>query len=199
MKVAQTKMLFVFLFVGLVISIAQSAQVSSELSATEPEVNVTQGLEDEATEEMLMEEEVQMREPNLPEDITPRLAVREVRISGNTLMPTEKIFKRMPEIYNTSDQPLLEAESQYLYDFGSLLALRSEPNEPQEVSTRTIEGLLHYVLSLYRKEHYAGIYVYVPEGVIKDGTELVDGILLIEVLEALVDQVNIQYYGTDQN
>jgi hemolysin activation/secretion protein len=198
MIVTQTKKLFVFLFAGLVISIAQSAQISSEPS-TEPEMNVTQGMEDEATQDAMMEEEIQAPEPNLPEDTSPRLAVREIRISGNTLIPTEEIFKQMPDIYNASMQPLLKAESRYLYDFRNLRELISEPNQPQEVSTRTIEGLVKYILSLYQKKHYAGIYVYVPQGTIQEGAKLEDGVLRINVMEAPVSEVSVKYYGTDQN
>lgn len=198
MMIAQTKKLFVFLFVGLVISIAQSAQISSEPS-TEPEMNVTQGMEDEATEDAMMEEEVQAPEPNLPEDTSPRLAVREIRISGNTLIPTEEIFKQMPDIYNASTQPLLKAPSRYLYDFRNLRELITEPNQPQEVSTRTVEGLVKYILSLYQKKHYAGIYVYVPQGSIQEGAKLTDGVLQINVIEAPVSEVGVKYYGTDQN
>ena len=53
-----TKVLFVFLFVGLVIGIALSEQSSSETSSADPEVAVTQTMEDEATEEMLVEEKI---------------------------------------------------------------------------------------------------------------------------------------------
>ena len=199
MKMAQTKMLFVFLFVGLVCCIAQSVQLSSNQSSTEPEVGSTQGMEAEATEEVIMEKEIQMPEPNLPDDVSTRLTVREIRISGNTLISTEKVFSGMPDIYNASMQPLLEAESRYLYDFRGLLALISEPNQPQEISTRTIEGFVKYILSLYQKKHYAGIYVYVPEGTIQEGGKLEDGVLKISVIEAPVSEVNIRYYGADQN
>jgi len=184
---------------GLVICIAQSAQLSSEPSSAEPEVNVTQGMEDEATEEMLIEDEVQTQEPNLPEDTSPRLSVKEIRISGNTLISTEKLLKRMPLIYNVSDRPLLEAESEYLYDFRNLHELLSDPNQPQDISLRTIQGLTLYILSAYKDKNYAGIYVYVPEGTIIEGMKLVDGILPIKVIEAPVGEVNIKYYGLDQN
>jgi len=123
--------------VGLVIGITQSEQLSSESSA-DPEETVTQAMEDETTEEMLMEEKIQMQEPNLPEDTTPRVAVKEIRVSGNTLIPAEELFAGMPQIYNASDQPLLKAKSRYLYDFRSLHEIISDPNQPQEVSLRTI-------------------------------------------------------------
>ena len=193
------KVWFVFLFVGLVIGITQSEQLSSESSA-DPEETVTQAMEDETTEEMLMEEKIQMQEPNLPEDTTPRVAVKEIRVSGNTLIPAEELFAGMPQIYNASDQPLLKAKSRYLYDFRSLHEIISDPNQPQEVSLRTIEGLVQYILSVYQKRHYAGIYVYVPKGTIQqEQMELKDGILPIRVIEAPIYEVDIKYYGADQN
>ncbi len=199
MLIARTKMLFVFLFLGLVIGVAQSAQVSSDPSSAEPEVNATQSMEDETTEEMLIEDEIQTPEPNLPEDTSARLAVKKLSIIGNTLIPTEYIFKKMPPIYNVSDKPLLEAQSRYLYDFRALHEIISEPNQPQEVSLRTVEGLLQYILSVYQAKHYAGIYVYIPKGTLKEGMELEDGILLIKVTEAPVGAVNMKFYGADQN
>lgn len=193
-----TKALLVFLFVGLVIGGAQNSQLSSESSA-DPEMTITQEMEDETTEEMSMAES-RKREPNLPEDTTPRVTVGEIRINGNTLIPDEEIFGRMPQIYNTSDRSLVQAQSRYLYDFRVLHDLISDPNQSREVSLRTIEGLVQYILSLYQKRHYAGIYVYVPKGIIKmEQMKLEGDILPIRVIEAPIYEVDIKYYGTDQN
>jgi len=193
-----TKALLVFIFVGLVIGGAQNNQLSSESSA-DPEMAVPQETEDETTEEMLMADS-RRREPNLPEDTTPRVTVGEIRINGNTLIPDEEIFAKLPQIYNISNRPLFQAESQFLYDFRVLHDLISDPNQSQEVSLRTIEGLMQYILSLYQKRHYAGIYVYVPRGIIKmEQMELEGDILPIRVIEAPIYEVDIKYYGTDQN
>jgi hemolysin activation/secretion protein len=199
MLTTPTKMLFAFLFVGLFICVARSAQDSSNMPSSEPQVNDTRTMEDEATREMLVEKESKAPEPNLPEDTSARISVKKLSITGNTLIPTENIFKRMPEIYNSSDKPLLEAPSRYLYDFRPLHAIISEPNQPQEVSLRTIEGLLQYILSVYQSEHYAGIYVYIPKGTLKEGMKLEDGVLLIQVTEASVGEVEMKFFGADQN
>jgi len=199
MLTTPTKMLLVFLFVGLVICIAQGAQESSDMSSSEPQVNTAQRMEAETTEEILIDEQVQKPEPNLPEDTSARIVVKKLSIIGNTLIPTEYIFKKMPAIYNVSDKPLLEADSRHLYDFRTLHSIISEPNQPQEVSLRTIEGLLQYILSVYQSKHYAGIYVYIPKGTLKEGMELEDGILLIKVTEAPVGAVGMKFYGADQN
>jgi len=135
---------------------------------------------------------------NLPEDTSVRLAVRELRISGNTLISTERLLQYMPEIFNASGQQLSEAEDQYLYDFRVIREIVARPGEDRVVSVRTIQGLTQYILSVYRGEDYSGIYVYVPEGAIVNGTELVDGILPINVLEAPVGQVRIKYFDAER-
>ena len=69
-----TKDLFVFLFVGLVVLLAQGSALSSESATTEPEVNATRGTENEQeiSAEAAMENEVLMNEPNLPIDFSQR-------------------------------------------------------------------------------------------------------------------------------
>lgn len=163
------KMWVVLIYMGLVVCVAQSA------------------------------EEAQIEGLNLPEDTTTRLIVRELQISGNTLISTKVLLENMPAIYNASDQPLSEAESQYLYDLRVIREIVSEPGQPREVSLRTIQGLTQYILSVYQDNDYSGIYVYVPEGSIRDGVELVDEILPINVLEAPVSEVRIKFYDAERN
>jgi hemolysin activation/secretion protein len=138
-------------------------------------------------------------ELNLPIDTTPRLTVRELRISGNTLISTDELLQYMPAVYNASGQPLNKADSQYLYDLRPIQEIVAAPGQPREVSLRTIQGLTQYILSIYQKNDYSGIYVYVPEGAIQDGNKLVDDILPINVLEAPVSEVRIKYYDADRN
>jgi hemolysin activation/secretion protein len=164
------KMWVVLFYVGLVVCVAQSAA------------------EAQTTEEL-----------NLPEDTTTRLVVRELRISGNTLISTEDLLEYIPAIYNASGQPQSQAESQYLYDLRAIQEIVLEPGQPREVSLRTIQGLTQYILSVYQENNYSGIYVYVPEGAIRDGVELVDGILPINILEAPVSEVRIKYYDAERN
>jgi len=163
--------MWVFLFyVGLVVCVAQSAG-------------------DAQTTDYL----------NLPEDTTTRLIVRELRISGNTLISTEELLQSMPAIYNASGQPQSQVSSQYLYDLRAIQEIAYRPGQPREVSLRSIQGLTQYILSVYQNNYYSGIYVYVPEGSIKDGFELVDGILPINILEAPVNEVRIKYYDAERN
>jgi len=141
----------------------------------------------------------QAEELNLPEDTTMRLVVKELQIKGNSLISTAEILEYMPDVYNASDMRLSDADSQFLYDLRPIRQVVANPGQPVEVSLRTIQGLTQYILSLYQKNNYSGIYVYVPEGAIKDGTELVNGILPINVLEAPVTEIRIRYYDEDRN
>lgn len=131
---------------------------------------------------------------NLPEDTTTRLMVRELRIKGNTLIETSELLGSMPDVYNASDQRLSQAPGESLYDLRVIREIIADPGQPREVSLRTIQGLTQYILSAYQKNDYSGIYVYVPEGAIKNGTELVNGILPINILEAPVTEVRVKFY-----
>jgi hemolysin activation/secretion protein len=164
------KMWVVLLYVGLVFCMLQTAA------------------EAQITEEL-----------NLPPDTTTRLVVRELRISGNSLISTGELLEYMPAVYNASGQTLSQADSQYLYDLRSIQEIISVPGQPREVSLRTIQGLTQYILSVYQKNDYSGIYVYVPEGAIRNGNELVNGILPINILEAPVSEVRIKYYDAERN
>lgn len=189
MMITQIKKWLVFLTFGLVICVIQSTAISASIESQNPSLT----MEDETLGE------ISVPEPNLPEDRTPRVAVREILIIGNTLISDRELLERLPQYFNASDKPLLEAESQYLYDFTNLQMLLLEPGQEQEVSLRTIQGLTLYVLSAYKARNYAGIYVYVPEGTITGQMKLVDGVLTVKVIEAPVGEVNIKYFGADQN
>ena len=148
-----------------------------------------------------LDEEARLAELTLPEDTTPRMTVRELRISGNSLISTAKLLKNMPLVYNASDKPLQQAGSEDLYDFRVLHDIIQQPGQPRQVSARTIQGFTLYVLSMYQNENYAGIYVYVPAEAVETDVpaELKDGILPIEVLEVEVTDIVVRTYDPDQN
>jgi len=138
-------------------------------------------------------------ELNLAEDATARLNVRELLISGNTLVSTSDLLDYMPAVYNASDQPLVRADAQYLYDLTVIRDIVANPGAPREVSIRTIQGLTQYILSVYQKKDYSGIFVYVPEGALTENMQLVNGVLPIIILEAPVTDVRIRYFDVDRN
>ncbi len=141
----------------------------------------------------------QAAEMNLPEDTSALLVAKELRISGNTLISTEQLLEYMPDIYNASDQRLSEAAPEHLYDLRIIRQIIAEPGMPRQVSRRTIQGLTQYILSVYKDADYSGIYVYVPEGAIRNGITLVNQVLPINILEAPVSEVRIKYYDAERN
>ena len=130
----------------------------------------------------------------LPEDTSPRLMVRELQLSGNTLITTDALLEDMPGIYNASDKGLHEAASKDLYDLRPLQDIVLRPGPSREVSSRTIQGFTQYILSVYQDKNYAGIYVYVPSEALKEGRKLEDDVLPIRVLEATVTKVTVTHY-----
>jgi hemolysin activation/secretion protein len=137
-------------------------------------------------------------EIDLPADTTPRFTVKNITISGNSLISTDDIFEKMPLIYNASDKPLDRAESSLLYDFRVLHDIVLEPGQPRQVSARTVQGLTQYILSVYQNKNYAGIYVYVPSDAVREGKELRNDILPVTVLEAKVTDVSVKTYDPNQ-
>lgn len=144
----------------------------------------------EAYEKAKAKLEEEISEIDLPQDTTQRISVKEVQISGNTLLTTEELLDDMPLIYNDSSEPLKTAGSENLYDFRVLHDIILEPGRARQVSTRTIRGFTQCIVSVYRNNNYAGIYVYVPSQVMIDGERLRDDILHIEVLEATVSEIS---------
>jgi len=128
---------------------------------------------------------------DLPEDTSSRLSVKRIELSGNTLISTEELFEDMPLVYNASDKPLGRAERSELYDIRTIHYVIDEPGEARMVSARTIQGLTQYILSVYQRRGYAGIYVYVPAKAVGEELKLVDGVLPIEVLEAKISEVTV--------
>ena len=133
---------------------------------------------------------------NLPRDTSPKLTAKRVTISGNAVMSTEELLIDVPAVYNASDKPLLQADSDSLYDFRVLQDLLAQPGQPRKISTRTIRGFTQYILSVYQANDYAGIYVYVPKEVLAEN-KLQGEILVVNVIEASVASVSTSYFTPD--
>ncbi len=136
---------------------------------------------------------------NLPQDNTPKMTVRRVRLSGNILITTAQVIDNMPLIWSASGKPLSQTEPEDLYDFRVLNDIMLDPGAPRQVSARTMQGFTAYVLSLYQEHNYAGIYVFVPKSAMVAANQLKDDVLLVEVLEAPVTTVTVRSYDADQN
>lgn len=136
-------------------------------------------------------------EVTFPEDKTPRFSVKELQIHGNNLILTTELLEKLPLAYIVStteeDKPVKE-----IYDFRVLHDVVHDPNVSRAVSLKTIQGLTKYILSVYQEKNYAGIYVYVPADTLQQGTELVDEILSVHVLEGRIAQISVERYDFDR-
>lgn len=202
MSSAKTMVCFALVFIlGSVVCFAEGDAQQRTRDAEEIEQMREEAERDkrEAFEKAKAKLEEDIAEIDLPEDTTTRRNVKEIRISGNTLIPTDELLENMPLIYNASDKPLQQADSVDLYDLTLLHDIILEPGEPREVSTRTIQGFTRYIVSAYGERNYAGIYVYVPAEAMVDGVNLRDDVLPIRVLEASVAEVTVTQYDVEQN
>ncbi len=199
---SSTKTIICFVLVFLLGSVFCFTAVAAE-QKTSYDPKMEQMREDaqrakrEAYEKAEAKLEEEISEIDLPEDTTQRISVKEIRISGNTLLTTDELLDDMPLIYNDSSEPIKTADSENLYDFRVLHDIILEPGQARQVSTRTIRAFTRYIVSVYRKNNYAGIYVYVPSQVMIDGERLRNDILHIEVLEATVSEITTKYYTAE--
>ena len=135
---------------------------------------------------------------DLPEDTTPRLDAGTIVVTGNSLIPTEELLANIPSIYNTSDKPVMEAQSKHLYDLRIVREIILNPGTPRQVSTRTVRGFTQYLVSVYQKENYAGIFVRVMPDTLLEGGKLKDDTLAVEVIEIPVSNVRTNFYDVER-
>ena len=131
----------------------------------------------------------------LPEDATPRFSIRQLQITGNSLIPTATLLGHIPDVFNAS--PAKDPIAMFLYDLRPLKAVAARSGTAVDVSARSIQGFTQYLLGLYQKRNYAGIYVYVPAEAFEAGRELSQGILPIRILEAPVSAVSSSYFDVN--
>ena len=144
-----------------------------------------------------IEDKASLAELTFPEDTSQRFLVKELRISGNDQISTAELLEKLPVAYTISvqkdDKPSVE-----IFDFRVLHEIILNPGQEREVSLKTIQGFTKYVLSVYQKKGYAGIYVYVPAEAVEGTTKLVDEILPIEILEGKVAKIAVERYDFDR-
>jgi len=151
----------------------------------------------EAEKTKSQDDQVGISQLNLPEDTTVRFDVSQLTITGNDLISTDDLLKNMPLVYNASSKQIQKATSSSLYDFSVVKDVIDKPGEARKLSTRTIQGLTQYILSVYQRAGYAGIYVYVPEESITDN-QLKDNLLLVRIMEAKVSEITITPYNLER-
>jgi hemolysin activation/secretion protein len=144
-----------------------------------------------------LEEKAPLGELTFPEDTSPRFLVRELRIRGNNLISTATLLRNLPVVYTVSVQKdgRLVEES---YDFRVISEILLNPGPSREVSLWTIQGFTKYVLSIYQRHGYGGIYVYVPAERVEGAARLEDEVLIIKVLEGKLAEVVIDRYDFDR-
>ncbi len=205
-----TRICFVFFLICLEAVVCVAVGIAADDETVPPEADVqaepakkagvveAAKAEQEAATEVSAEQKPEIEQLNLPEDTSPRFTVRELRISGNTLISNDELLKNLPLVYNASDKPIQQAVPGDLYDFRSLHDVVLHPGQPREISRRTMQGLAQYILSVYQGRGYAGIYVYVAAQAVQGGVRLQDEILPVEVVEAKISEINITSYNTER-
>ena len=108
-----TRLIMVFVLTGLPILIAAEKPPQQFEEQRKAEAKQREA---EAAKAKNLDVKEQPANVNLPEDTTALLKVKEIRFSGNTLVSTSQLVRRMPAIFNASDKPLTKAESKYLYN-----------------------------------------------------------------------------------
>lgn len=196
---SSTKKIVCFVLVFLLCSvICFEAEASQRKTDYDPKMEQmredAQKAEREALEKAKTKLGEDISEIDLPEDTTQRIRVKEIRISGNTLLTADELLSDMPLIYNASAETVKIVDSDNLYDFRVLHDIILAPGQVRRVSTRTIQGFTQYLLSVYQDKNYAGIYVYVPANAMREGRELQDEVLPIKVIEAPVSTITTTYY-----
>ncbi len=164
----------------------RKAKISTEIKA-------------ETIAKLKAQKEAKIEQLNLPEDTSSRFIVKEVRISGNTLISTDELLMNIPAVYNTSDKPVDKAEPGDLYDLRAIRDVILNPGQAHEVSRRAMQGFTEYILSVYENHGYAGIYVYISAQAVKGNAQLQDEILPIEIVEAKVSEIISTYYDINRN
>ena len=134
---------------------------------------------------------------SVAEDTSPKLVVKEIKISGNTLISTADLLANMPVVYVTSNSQGNPGEKE-MYDFRILHEIILKPGQEREVSRNTVQGFTRYILSKYQEKKYAGVYVYVSAKAVKGAAELEKGILPIEIIEGKVAKITIDRYDFDR-
>ncbi len=119
-------------------------------------------------------------------ETAPTFKIHQISLEGIGVLNAQELFANLPKSYKAegTEQP---------YDFSAISAVWKSPGQEQEISARDVQGLTQYLLGVYQKKGFAGIYVYVPAESFAPGGSLDNGILTISVIEAKISKVDIGY------
>lgn len=172
-------------------SIKTEAQVKIEEKKAEEE-KMAKAKKERAAAKISTEDIAQL---DLLEDTSALMTVKELRITGNTLITTEELLSNIPLIYKYIDPSMVlqEAESISLYDFRTVREIIETPGQGRQISARTMQGLFRYIRDIYESKGYSSKYVHLPPEAL-EGEQLRDGILLINIIEATVASITVNYY-----
>lgn len=134
----------------------------------------------------------------LPEDTSPKMAVKQLKITGNTLISTVDLILSIPDVFVNPGKPADMLSAQDIFDLSSLKKLIAAPGVERQISAKSIKGLTMYFLTAYHNEGYSGIYVYVPREAQALG-EFEDGLLPIWIVEGRISDVQVSYRDPDDN
>ena len=112
---------FVLLFLGFVVCGGAMANGTvpgkTEVQLKQDEkVRVAEAIKAEQEAAAKAKREAEIEQLKLPEDTSTRFSVRQLHISGNTLVSTDELLRNMPLVYNASDEPMEQADAGNLYD-----------------------------------------------------------------------------------
>ena len=173
--------LTVTLFLFLMLPCLAKTSSQQEEKKTELEEQVSEELRKQTEDETSSAELkfVDEADPRLYKEADPRFKVEEIRISGNTLISTAKLLTQIEqedwnyfdyEIDPLTGKPKKDPNGvkivKGIYNFRVLRDIFENPGKGYEVSITAIQGFTNSILSVYRNEGYAGIYVYVPKNAV---------------------------------
>ena len=187
---------FLLVIAGVCIYQANAAVEDIEIVPGRKRVEVKKDEKEQAVKkiESAARESGQPAAVALPEDTSDRFTIERLQISGNSLVSTEELLDGVPDVYNASEVSDVRAEPGDLYDMTTIKAVIANPGQPREVSRRTMQGFVQYLLEAYQASGYGGIYVYISTQAVQDGNRFVDNILPIEIVEAKVAEIVVNSY-----
>jgi hemolysin activation/secretion protein len=133
---------------------------------------------------------------SLGDDRSPVFDISSISIRGNTILTSEELLEDIPIIYNAWSESIKKADPVFLYDLGGIRTVIDNPGQSTKVSARNIQGLVQYILKVYKDKGYV-VRVYVPEESLKQGGKFIGEVLDITVIEAIAGKVSINFFDVN--